>query len=84
MALLQKADKLYADNEIQCLYELLLVESDKSHDEVLWRLARATADLAKMTSDPAAKKALTYEAFGYVKRALEINDNNFAAHKVCV
>lgn len=51
--------------------------------EFLWRLARASRDLAKFRDISAEdKKRLTYEAFDYAKAALDRNEACFAAHKV--
>lgn len=51
--------------------------------ELLWRLARASRDLAQLSGTSAEeKKALVYEALEYAKRALEKNEASFAAHKV--
>lgn len=51
--------------------------------ELLWRLARASRDVAQLrgTSEE-EKKFLVYEALEYAKRALEKNESSFAAHKV--
>ncbi len=58
-----------------------LVPSDDA--EFLWRLARASRDLALLSSISAdQKKRLTYEAFDYAERSLEKNQASFAAHKV--
>lgn len=76
------------------VFQMLLWEDDKwtyllvctrsSDDaEFLWRLARASRDLALLSSVGAdEKKRLTYEAFDYAKKALEKNEASFAAHKV--
>jgi len=77
-----KADALYSQNAISELYTLLLPYRESEDDEVLWRLARAACDKAKQTTDKQLKKDLTYEAFEFVKRALELNGDNFAVHKV--
>ena len=77
-----KADALYSQNAINELYTLLLPYRESEDDEVLWRLARAACDKAKQTTDKQLKKDLTYEAFEFVKRALELNGDNFAVHKV--
>lgn len=63
---------------------LLLLFSIFSDDaEFLWRLARASRDLALLPDINAEqKKRLTYEAFDYAKKALEKNEACFAAHKV--
>lgn len=51
--------------------------------EFLWRLARASRDLSLLPDMKAEKKKqLVFEAFEYVKRALEKDDKCFAAHKV--
>uniref|UniRef100_A0A673LHF3 Regulator of microtubule dynamics protein 1 n=1 Tax=Sinocyclocheilus rhinocerous TaxID=307959 RepID=A0A673LHF3_9TELE len=58
----------------------LSVRSDDA--AFLWRLARASRDLALLSSISAdEKKRLTYEAFDYAKKALEKNQACFAAHK---
>lgn len=49
--------------------------------EILWRLARATFEVAKLSSSPAEQKQLDLEAYGYVELALRIDPENFAAHK---
>lgn len=49
--------------------------------EILWRLARATYEVAKLSSSPLRQKELDYEAYGYVERALSLEPNNFAVHK---
>ena len=83
--LIKKADELYDNNDILTLYELLLPHKDCSNDAILWRLARAACDKGKLAStDAPTKKTLTFEAFEYVRRALEIDDSNFASHKVSI
>ncbi|EMP42281.1 Regulator of microtubule dynamics protein 1 [Chelonia mydas] len=56
--------------------------------EILWRLARASRDLAQLSSTSAEeKKQLVYEALEYAKKALEKNESNFAVHKwyaICI
>lgn len=76
------ADKLYGENEVDQLYEHLKLYEDSNNSEIIWRLARATCDKAKSTSDPALRKKLMYEAFGYAEKALSLGkDINFACHK---
>ena len=79
---ISKADALYSQNAIDELYSLLMNYKECEDAEMLWRLARAACDKAKQTADKEQKKALIYEAFEFVKRALELNDDSFAAHKV--
>lgn len=77
------ADKLYCENEVDQLYEHLKPYESSNNSEIIWRLARATCDKAKSTSDPALRKKLMYEAFGYAEKALSLGkDKDFACHKV--
>ncbi|KAF6100934.1 regulator of microtubule dynamics 1 [Phyllostomus discolor] len=53
--------------------------------ELLWRLARASRDVAQLSrTSEEEKKALVYEALEYAKRALEKNEASFAAHKKAI
>lgn len=62
---------------------LLSVCPSSDDAEVLWRLARASRDLALLPDTLSdRKKQLVFEAFDYAKKALEKNDKCFAAHKV--
>ncbi|KAL4235115.1 regulator of microtubule dynamics [Mactra antiquata] len=76
----EEADRLYSENKAEELYTYLVQFKDQENDEILWRLARAAVDKGKL-SDVNEKKALYYEAYDYIKRALALNDNNFAVHK---
>ncbi|RXN14897.1 regulator of microtubule dynamics 1 [Labeo rohita] len=79
---LEQADYLYSCGETQKLHQLLVHHKDSDDAEFLWRLARASRDLALLSSVGAdEKKRLTYEAFDYAKKALEKNEASFAAHK---
>ncbi|EPQ16497.1 Regulator of microtubule dynamics protein 1 [Myotis brandtii] len=81
---LQQADYLYESGETERLYQLLIQHKDSEDAELLWRLARASRDLAQLSGTSAEeKKALVYEALEYAKRALEKNEASFAAHKWC-
>lgn len=55
---------------------------DSPEAELLWRLARATCDKAKSTTDKAVRKDLMYDAFRAAEQALKAGDSNFACHKV--
>jgi len=55
---------------------------DSTEAEVLWRLARATCDKAKSTTDKTVRKELIYNAFRAAELALKLGDTNFACHKV--
>ncbi|XP_029934844.1 regulator of microtubule dynamics protein 1 [Myripristis murdjan] len=79
---MEQADYLYSCAETEKLYQLLLQYKDSDDAQFLWRLARASRDLALMPNVAAdRKKILTYEAFEYAKKALERDEGSFAAHK---
>ncbi|KAK5898274.1 hypothetical protein CgunFtcFv8_015707 [Champsocephalus gunnari] len=79
---LEQADYLYSCAETEKLYQLLLQYKDSDEAEFLWRLARASRDMALMPDmEDKQKKELTFEGFEYVKKALEKDEKCSAAHK---
>ncbi|XP_045042067.1 regulator of microtubule dynamics protein 1 isoform X3 [Desmodus rotundus] len=86
--ILQQADYLYESGETEKLYQLLTQYKESEDAELLWRLARASRDVAQLSgTSEEEKKALVYEALEYAKRALEKNEASFAAHKwyaICI
>ncbi|KAF1494666.1 Regulator of microtubule dynamics protein 1, partial [Eudyptula minor novaehollandiae] len=79
---IEQADYLYGSGETEKLYRLLVQHKNSDDAELLWRLARASRDLAQLSSTSAEeKRQLAYEALEYAKKALEKNEANFAAHK---
>ncbi|XP_040979095.1 regulator of microtubule dynamics protein 1 isoform X3 [Aquila chrysaetos chrysaetos] len=79
---IEQADYLYGSGETEKLYRLLVQHKNSDDAELLWRLARASRDLAQLSSTSAEeKRQLAYEALAYAKKALEKNESNFAAHK---
>nr|XP_047901821.1 regulator of microtubule dynamics protein 1 isoform X1 [Anser cygnoides] len=79
---IEQADYLYGSGETEKLYRLLVQHKDSEDAELLWRLARASRDLAQLSSTSAEeKRQLVYDALEYAKKALEKNESNFAAHK---
>lgn len=79
---LEQADYLYSCAETQKLYELLLQHKNRDDADFLWRLARATRDMALLPDTSAdTKKRLVYEAHECAKSALEKDETCFAAHK---
>lgn len=78
-----KNDKNSSEEEaVKNLHAHLVEYKNCENSELLWRLARASRDLANLsTTDAEIKKSLTYEAFDYAKKALNLNEENFACHK---
>ncbi|XP_069813498.1 regulator of microtubule dynamics protein 1 [Dendropsophus ebraccatus] len=78
----EQADYLYGSAETEKLYELLSQHRDSNDAEILWRLSRASRDLAQLSKTaPNDKKRLVYEARDFANKALEINESCSAAHK---
>uniref|UniRef100_A0A480VQR0 Regulator of microtubule dynamics protein 1 isoform X4 n=1 Tax=Sus scrofa TaxID=9823 RepID=A0A480VQR0_PIG len=86
--ILEQADYLYESGETAKLYQLLTQYKESEDAELLWRLARASRDIAQLSgTSEEEKKLLVYEALEYAKRALEKNESSFAAHKwyaICI
>nr|KAF6326656.1 regulator of microtubule dynamics 1 [Pipistrellus kuhlii] len=83
--ILQQADYLYESGETEKLYQLLTEYKESEDAELLWRLARASRDLAQLGGTSAEeKKALVYEALGYAQRALDKDHASSAAHKKAI
>ena len=80
--ILKKADELYMNNEVDLLYEYLNQFKECGEAEVLWRIARAFCDKAKLVSDVKIKKQLIQEAFSFAESGLRAGEDNFACHKV--
>ena len=85
---LEQADYLYESGETEKLYQLLTQYKESEDAELLWRLARASRDVAQLSgTSEEEKKFLVYEALEYAKRALEKNESSRAAHKwyaICI
>lgn len=81
---IKNADDLYKTHKFEELYSYMQQFIDFENDEILWRLARATMEKSKLTEDKTLRKQLVYNAFDITKRALALNENNFACHKVCL
>lgn len=78
---MDEADELYNKKDFPATYDLLIPHKDSNDANIMWRLARATTDKGKMHEGD-ERKRLIYEAWGYITKALELDDNNFACHKV--
>ncbi|XP_010156572.1 PREDICTED: regulator of microtubule dynamics protein 1, partial [Eurypyga helias] len=80
--IIEQADYLYGSGETEKLHRLLVQHKNSDDAELLWRLARASRDVAQLSSTSAAeKRRLAYEALECAKMALEKNEASFAAHK---
>ncbi|XP_073535640.1 regulator of microtubule dynamics protein 1 [Phyllobates terribilis] len=78
----ERADYLYGSGETEKLYEFLSQYQDSSDAEILWRLSRATRDVAQLSkTSPNDKKRLVYESRDFAQKALEINESCSPAHK---
>ncbi|KAJ7338970.1 hypothetical protein JRQ81_012872 [Phrynocephalus forsythii] len=79
---LDQADYFYESGETEKLFQLLEQHKNSENAEVLWRLARASRDLAQLSHTPMErKKQLTYEALDYAEKALKKDPSCFSVHK---
>ncbi|XP_041456077.1 regulator of microtubule dynamics protein 1-like [Lytechinus variegatus] len=78
----EEADRLYSANKSTEMYDHLIRFKDTTHDELLWRLARACWSVGQLASTSKdEKKKLTFDLHDFAQRALKANDQNFASHK---
>ncbi|XP_069076539.1 regulator of microtubule dynamics protein 1-like isoform X2 [Pleurodeles waltl] len=80
----EQADYLYGAGETEKLYIFLSEHKNCENGELLWRLARAAHDYSLLSTKPAEKKRLVYEAIDFAKKALDKDPSNFAAHKKAI
>lgn len=78
--LIEEIEALHEKEEFCKEYDLLTPHKESSDPDLLWRFARAATDLGKERGGE-ERKTKIYEAFGYITKALELDDNNFACHK---
>ena len=78
---IKRADQFYEEHSYKKLRDLLLKYKNVDNAEILWRLARAEYEMAKLASSYIEQKHLNLEAYSYVERALALDGNNFAVHK---
>ncbi len=77
------ADELYSCNKVSELYNFLLGYKECEDADVLWRFARAARDYAQLDGmSTELRKELTFEGFKAADRAVQLNSNSFACHKV--
>ncbi|XP_063971729.1 regulator of microtubule dynamics protein 1-like isoform X2 [Lytechinus pictus] len=78
----EEADRFYSANKPTEMYVHLIRFKDTTHDELLWRLARACWSVGQLDrTSKDEKKKLTFDLHDFAKRALKANDQNFASHK---
>ncbi|XP_040849533.1 regulator of microtubule dynamics protein 1 isoform X2 [Ochotona curzoniae] len=83
--ILEQADYLYESGETEKLYQLLTQYKESEDAELLWRLARASRDVAQLSgTSEEEKKLLVYGALEYARRALDKNQSSSAAHKKAI
>ncbi|CAL1543847.1 unnamed protein product, partial [Lymnaea stagnalis] len=78
--LIEESEALYDKKEFPALYNLLSPYKDSQDANILWRLARAATEKGKMGEGEERKKFI-YEAWDYINKALELDNDNFACHK---
>ncbi|XP_067132371.1 regulator of microtubule dynamics protein 1-like [Centruroides vittatus] len=78
---IKTADEMYDNKKYKEAYDLLHQESLMENDDVLWRLARISYELAHVTTANEKKVSLLSEAFSYAEKAIQINDNNNNSHR---
>jgi hypothetical protein len=77
-----ESDKLFDNNAVDELYDLLSKYRESKNADIIWRLARAARNKAELSTNVEVKKAFTFEALEFAKLSVELDDNNFACHKV--
>ncbi|KAM8966475.1 regulator of microtubule dynamics protein 1 [Pelodytes ibericus] len=78
----ERADYLHGNGEVEKLYEFLSQYKNSDDAEILWRFARASRDLAQLsTITPEEKKRIVYESRDFAVKALEKDERCWAAHK---
>ena len=80
--IIDKADKLYNEKEQDELVALLMKYRDTEHPEILWRLARVLYEKALKNGDDRIKKNLIMKALELTQKAVDIDAENYACHKV--
>ncbi|RUS84990.1 hypothetical protein EGW08_007235 [Elysia chlorotica] len=77
---IDESEALYEKKEFDKMYNLLIPHKESNDANILWRCARAATEKGKMGSQEERKQHI-FEAWGYISKALELDDNNFACHK---
>lgn len=77
---IDESEALYEKKDFRAMYDLLIPHKESNDANILWRLARAATEKGKMGNKDERKQHI-YEAWDYIKKALELDDKNFACHK---
>nr|KAI8762001.1 regulator of microtubule dynamics protein 1 [Biomphalaria glabrata] len=77
---IDESEALYEKKDFPGCYDLLVAHENSNDANILWRLARAATEKGKMGEGDERKKYI-YEAWGYISKALELDNTNFACHK---
>lgn len=77
---IDKADELYTNYDISHLYEFLKGHENSSNVEILWRLARACSEMAKLSKEKSRAKFYMKEGLDIITKAMKIDDTNFRVH----
>lgn len=77
----QKCDEYWRILNVEKLFEFVSNHKDLDDVEIQWRLARAMREYSIKFPDQA--KDLIPQAYAAAKRAVELDDDNWAAHKWC-
>jgi len=86
-SIIQEADALYDKANFVELFDFMQRNAEDAgcaqSDEFLWRYARAQYEKSNLIEKKADKKAAIEEALVTVKKALQLNEENFAVQKWC-
>jgi len=81
--IISRADRLFEENRLQDLYDLLMAYKDVQTADIQWRCSRACHELSVLPStDKDQAKQLAHACLAFATKALEIDDNNYQCHKV--
>ena len=81
--IIQEADALYSEHQVDKLYEYLRGYENVESAEIGWRQARAACDKAKHCDRKSEeRKSLMHEGFKYAERSMAIDDKCGPCHRV--
>ena len=81
--IISRADRLYEENRMQELYDLLMIYKDIQTADIQWRCSRACYKLSILPStDKNMAKQLAHCCLAFATKAVELDDSNYQCHKV--